>query len=192
MRNMSVGDLRRFDESPLRTTAWIGIATAWVVAFSWAFACAMPLAAVSAFGGSRMSRRDGAMVIIAAWAANQLVGYFVLGYPRTWDSYAWGATIGVASLMAGLAAASAARTVQQGWLAPCAALIAAFSAYEGALFVATVILPSCEGAFSPSVIARLLAINAAGMIGLTAMHWLAAFAGLEPRATPQQAALTHS
>ena len=188
MNNSSVGSTLWSDDEPPRTGAWIGIVSGFMIAFSYVFACAMPLAAAAAFAGSRMSRRNGAIVIIAAWAANQLIGYFVLGYPRTWDSFAWGATIGAASLLAGLAAAGAARTVRQWWLSPCAAFIAAFSAYEVALFVATVVLPSCEGAFSPSVIARLLAINAAAMIGLSAIYWVATFVGLEPHGFPQRSA----
>jgi hypothetical protein len=163
-----------------------------MVASSFSLACATPLAAVAALAGSRMSRRDGAMLIVAAWLANQMIGYLVLNYPRTWDSYAWGGTIGVASLLAGLAAAGAARTVRQWWLSPCAAFVAAFSAYEVALFAATVALPSCEGAFSPSVIAHILAINASAMVGLVAIHWLATLVGLKPRTAPQQMALTQS
>jgi hypothetical protein len=184
--------LLRPDEELLRTTAWVAIVAASMIAFSFYFACATPLVAVAALAGSRMSRKDGAMLIIAAWLANQLIGYLVLNYPRTWDSYAWGATIGVASLLAGLAAAGAARSVRQWWLSACAALIAAFSVYEGALFAATVGLPSCAGAFSPSVIARILAINAGAMVSLVAIHWVAAFVGLEPHAAPQRTALTQS
>jgi hypothetical protein len=192
MNHRNVRPLLRPDEELLRTTTWIVVVTASMIAFSFAFACATPLAAVAALAGSRMSRKDGATLIIAAWLASQLIGYLVLGYPRTGDSYAWGATIGVASLLAGLAAASAARTVRQWQLSPCAALIAAFSVYEGALFAATVVLPSCAGAFSPSVIARILAINAGAMVGLVAIHWLAAFVGLEPHAAPQRTLLTQS
>jgi hypothetical protein len=192
MNHSSVRPLLRADEELLRTTVWVAIVTFSMVAFSFWFACATPLAAVGALAGSRMNRRDGATLIIAAWLANQLIGYLVLGYPRTWDSYAWGATIGVASLLAGLGATGAARTVRQWWLSPCAALIAAFSVYEGALFAATVVLPSCEGAFAPSVVARILATNAGAMVGLVAIQWLAAFVGLEPHAAPQRTALTQS
>jgi hypothetical protein len=184
--------LLRSDEELVRTTAWVAIVTGSMIAFSFWFACATPLAAVAALAGSRMSRKHGATLIIAAWLANQLIGYLLLGYPRTWDSYAWGATIGVASLLAGIAAAGATRTVRQWWLSPCAAFIAAFSAYEVALFAATAVLPSCEGAFSPSVIARILAVNAGAMVGLMAIHRLAAFVGLEPHAAPQRTALTQS
>jgi hypothetical protein len=190
MNHSSVRPLLRPDEDLLRTTTWVTIVTASTIAFSFAFACATPLAAVAAHAGSRMSRKDGAALIIAVWLANQLIGYLVLGYPRTWDSYAWGATIGVASLLAGLAAGGGARTVRQWRLSPWAALIAAFSVYEGALFAATVVLPSCEGAFSPSVIARILATNAGAMVGLVAIQWVAGFVGLEPHASPQRTALT--
>jgi hypothetical protein len=187
MKHGSVRPLLRPHEELLRTSTWIAIVTASMIAFSFCFACATPLAAVAALAGSRMSLKDGAAVIIAAWLADQLIGYLVLGYPRTWDSFAWGATIGAASLLAGLAAASAARTVRQWWLSPCAALLAAFSVYEGALFAATVVLPSCAGAFSPSVIAHIQAINAGALVGLVAIHWLAASVGLEPDAAPQRA-----
>jgi hypothetical protein len=192
MNDGSVRPLLRPDEELLRTTTWVAIVTASMIAFSFYFACATPLAAVAAVAGSRMSRKGGGTLIIAAWLANQLIGYLVLGYPRTWDSYAWGATIGVASLLGGIAAAGAARTVRQWWLSPCAALIAAFSVYEGALFAATAVLPSCDGAFSPSVVARILAINTGAMAGLMAVHWLAAVVGLEPHSAPRRTVLTQS
>jgi precorrin-6A synthase len=36
-------------------------------------------------------------LVAVAWLANRTVGYLVLGYPRTWVSFAWGAPIGIAA-----------------------------------------------------------------------------------------------
>jgi hypothetical protein len=35
---------------------------------------------------------------VALWLADQIVGYAIHGYPRTPESFAWGAAIGAAAL----------------------------------------------------------------------------------------------
>jgi hypothetical protein len=50
------------------------------------------------------------------------------------------------------------------------AFLAGFVAYEGALFAATAVLPSGEGAFSAAVVANVLLINSLAAIGLICLH----------------------
>jgi hypothetical protein len=158
-----------------RAGAWISIAAVASVAFSLALACATPFAALATIASARTDRTTAFATIVAAWLANQLVGYLVLGYPRTWDSFAWGAVIGVAALLATEAVlAIRPRTL----LALAGAFTFAFVVYEAALFAATAVLPSGEGAFTPSVVFGILWTNLLALGLLLALHRLAVAAGL--------------
>jgi hypothetical protein len=179
------------ESQPVRTVVWIVIVTTATVLLSLSFSCATLLAAVAAFAGAHMKRREGAWLVLTAWLANQLVGYYLLHYPRTWDSFAWGAAIGIASLLAVLGAKGAAQTTRSPVLSLLVAFLVAFMIYEGALFAATAVLPSSAAAFSLPVIARIFEINAYAAVGLAAIHWLAVRIGLQPRSLAQHVALSH-
>ena len=72
---------------PLRTGLWIALVAACIVIGSFAFACAAPMIAVATFAATKMRIGEAFTVVLVAWLANQLVGYLVLGYPQTWDSF---------------------------------------------------------------------------------------------------------
>jgi len=183
---------RSNDESqPIRTAAWIVIVITATIALSLSYACATPLAAVAALAGVHMKRHEGTWLVLTAWLANQLVGYYVLHYPRTWDSFAWGAAIGIASLLAALGARRAARRTRSPVLSSLTTFLVAFLIYEGALFAATAVLPSSAEAFSLPVIARILGINVCAVVGLAAIRWLAVKIGLQPHGFAEHIALSH-
>jgi hypothetical protein len=46
-----------------------------------------------------MRKREAFALTGANWFANQIIGYGCLHYPRTWDSFAWGAAIGIAPFL---------------------------------------------------------------------------------------------
>src|SRR5262245_44914939 len=52
------------------------------IGFSFALACAAPLAALATLAALKMSRRDLFTFVGAAWLANQLIGYGFLGIRR--------------------------------------------------------------------------------------------------------------
>lgn len=168
------------NQLPLRPAA-PGFAIAWVViiagasvALSLLLACVTPFVALAAVSAVVLPRRMAVMAVLIAWLANQMVGYFVLGYPQTWDSYAWGLAIGIAAF-ASLAAALGVLRLSADLPATMAgAFLAGFVAYEGLLFAATSVLPSGDDAFSPSVVANVLLINALAAIGLIGLHAAAA------------------
>ena len=87
-----------------RRWAWIALLGGASIGFGLAFACATPFVALVTLAALTMSRRDAFIVTGAVWLANQAVGYGILDYPRTFDSYAWGVAIGMAVLLALLAA----------------------------------------------------------------------------------------
>lgn len=125
-----------------------------------------------------MSRRDGLLLVVVTWLANQGIGFLILGYPRTWDSLAWGVAIGFAALLAteGAGRMELVRTPYAVRLG--AALIAGFAVYEGALFVAAAVLRSDNEAFSLATVTALFGTNALALGGLWALHRGAATFGL--------------
>lgn len=143
---------------------------------SLALACAMPFVALAALAALTGSRREAVLVTAGAWLANQFVGYGLLAYPQTWDSFGWGAALGIAAIAATLAAgAVAAKFVSQPrWLAWLAAFAAAFVVFEGLLLAATGALPSGGEAFSPATVAYVLQINLLAFLGLAAAWVLSA------------------
>lgn len=159
-------------------TLWVGVVSVASVLFSWALACATPFAAIATIAGTRMNIRGAMALTGVAWLANQLVGYLVLGYPTTWDSFAWGAAIGVASLVAVLCVTAIRRTFVADFASLGLGFVTAFLAYELVLLAATAILPSGDEAFSLSVVVDIFWTNVVALAGLLAMHGLAVAADL--------------
>src|SRR3954462_4631533 len=79
---------------------WIALVSGSSVLFSLALACATPFAALATVSGLALRRGPALALVGTAWLANQAVGYGLLNYPRTPDSFAWGAAIGIAALAA--------------------------------------------------------------------------------------------
>lgn len=151
------------------TALWIALVAGSSVLFSLALACASPFPALATIAGARMRIGDAVVLMSAAWLANQAVGYLVLGYPRTWDSFAWGAAIGIAALVAILPASVLARRASMP-VTLIGGFAGAFVLYEGALFAATAFLPSGPGAFAAPVLWRILWINALALVLLALLH----------------------
>jgi hypothetical protein len=161
-------------------TIWIALIAALTVGGSLAFACAAPLAAIAALAGCKMERTSGLALVGAAWLANQIVGYGILGYPQTVDSFAWGAAIGIASLLAFLAAHTAAASVNHRALGLVAGFVAAFAVYEIALYLVGIPLSASAEAFSAPIIGRIFEINVVSFAGLLVLHRLALATSLLP------------
>jgi hypothetical protein len=149
---------------------WVALVAGLSVIGSLAFACAAPLAAIAALAGTKMRAGEGAALVVAAWLANQLVGDLLLDYPQTFESFAWGAAIGVAALIGFAAAHAVSRAGVPELVTLAVALGAAFIAYEAVLFAATAVLPSSEEAFSLEIIGRIFAINAIAFVALVLLH----------------------
>ncbi|WP_420408155.1 hypothetical protein [Hoeflea sp.] len=141
--------------------AWTAVLAAASFMFSLALACATPFAALAAIGALALPFADALLVAFLAWLVNQLTGYLLLGYPMTWDSFAWGAVLGLSALAAvGGARWIAMRTASFGIVAmSAAALLAAFAVQQGVVFAAAFVLPSQPSAFAPSVVATIFGYN---------------------------------
>jgi hypothetical protein len=150
----------------MRTGIWTGLIAGLSVIGSLAFACAAPLAAIGALAASKMPRGRGLELVIAAWLSNQIVGYGILGYPRTFDSFAWGTAIGVAAVLAFAGACAATAFAGPRPLGLAMAFLSAFAVYELALYLTGMLLGTSEDAFSAATVARIFEINLVSFVGL--------------------------
>jgi hypothetical protein len=163
-----------------RLTFWIALLTALSLAFSYGLACAAPLAAFAAIAALTLSPRDGIILVVAVWLANQAAGYVLLDYPYTANSYALGVVMGAAALLALVAARlAAARLSGQGAvMAWTGAFLAAFAVYEVANFIPAVAGLGGVETFAPAVMGEIFALNAMAFAGLCGLHRLAIISGL--------------
>jgi hypothetical protein len=166
-----------------RRWAWIALLGGASIGFSLVFACATPFVALVTLAALTMSRRDAFIVTAAVWLANQAVGYGVLDYPRTFDSYAWGVAIAMAVLLALLAArAVGEQFAQRGPIVSTGvAFLSAFAVYELVLYAASFWLSSSDTAFSWATVGYILQVNALGLVSLIVLKFVAASVGLGTR-----------
>ena len=134
------------------------------------FECVTPFAAFAALTAVTM-RLSGALATTAAiWFTNQALGFLALGYPLDGSTFAWGGAIGVAALLATLAAAAINEIGFPAlWLQVTGAFGAAFLVYEGILLLATVVLGGAQN-FSPDIVAKLALSDAAWLIGVVILR----------------------
>ncbi len=163
-----------------RRQLWLVLLVAASVAFSLSFACAAPLVAFGVAAALTLPSRDALRLIFWVWFADQVVGYTVIHYPWTANSLAWGVVLGVAAVLGTLAAQW---IVQRSGGQPkagvaLAALLVAFTVYEGVLFAPAFLGLGGMGGFTPAIIGRIFAINAGALVGLLVINYLGIAVGL--------------
>jgi hypothetical protein len=159
---------------------WLALLVAASAAFSFVFACATPFAAFAAAAALTLSRRDALRLTVAVWLANQVLGYAVLKYPWTANSFAWGAVLGAAAVLTTVAARWVTLRLagrSYGVLA-LATLLAAFMVYEGVLFAVAVALLGGTESFTLLIVGRIFSVNVVAFIGLYALHRVGVGVGL--------------
>lgn len=167
---------------------WIALVTIGSVLGSLAFACAAPLAAMAAVAGLKMRAPEGMALVGTAWLANQIVGFLVLGYPHTFETYAWGAVLGLSAFAAYGAAALTTRLRLPSAVAIVAAFLAAFAADQAVLFGATPLLGMSETGFSSAAVLLIFQVNVVALAALLVAYWAAVQVRLlRPLAVPAAA-----
>jgi hypothetical protein len=177
VRGLAVGSA---DDTGWGHQLWLALLVAASAAFSFVFACATPFAAFSAAAALTLSRRDALRLTVAVWLANQVLGYAVLKYPWTANSFAWGAVLGAAAILTTVAARGVALRLAErsyGVLA-LATLLAAFMVYEGVLFAVAVALLGGTESFTLPIVGRIFSVNSVALVGLYSLHLVGAAAGL--------------
>lgn len=155
---------------------WMAFMAAVSVGLTFGFACAAPLAAFGAVAGLTLSRRNAVLATLGAWLANQATGYGCVGYPMTAESFAWGATFGVAATLAVFASRWSAMALAGRFQAavPVVAFAAAFVTYEAVLFATAFALLGGTGEFTFAIAGRVLEVNAIAMAGMLLLNAVAA------------------
>jgi len=172
-----------------RRPFWLSLLIVSSIAFTFAFACAVPYAAFAAATALTLPRRDALILTAGVWLANQLTGFLFLHYPLDLNTLLWGAALGVVALASLFAARiTAARLRAMNPLVCCTlACFAAFVAYEASCYGFALVLGGCED-FTLPIQARILAINVCALIGLFVVNR----AGSSLRIAPVYSSLARS
>lgn len=167
------------------STLWIMLLTAASLLGSWALACAAPFEALATLAALNMRRRDGIALMLLVWAANQAVGFGILGYPHDPKTLTWGLAIGsaaVASLLAARAAANGSGVRSTvGRMA--VAYIGSFVAFKAVIALWALGLGGLSVSLSPKYALDQFALNGAFLIGLFGFYRGLVALGA-PRAAP--------
>ncbi len=154
-------------QSGWRHVLWPALLVVAGAGFSLGFACATPFAAFAALAALTLDRREALALAGTVWFANQCVGFGALGYPWTAESLAWGIALGAFTLLATEVAGGIARTMTgRPAVVAGTALLGAFAAFQGAVFVACLITQTSVESFDAGTVGYLLLINLAAFAGL--------------------------
>lgn len=134
-----------------------------------ATACMMPFVAIATITAATMTRAQAMTAVFAIWAANQLLGFGLLNYPRDAHAIGWGVALGASSMVALFVARHAlgARPPTLSGLA--LAFAASFVAYESMLLVFALVTGG-TGAFTPTIVLLILGNDAGWLVGLTGIQ----------------------
>lgn len=149
---------------------WSGVLGASAIFGSYFFACVFPFAALATIAALTLDLRRAVALVGSVWTVNQFVGFVFRAYPHDVNTVAWGVAIGLAAFSALFAARSVLRG-RTDIVSPHAlvALLAAFVAYEGMLFVYALFAGGIE-TFSPAIVAMIALNDAAWFAGLAALN----------------------
>ncbi|MGJ0396744.1 MAG: hypothetical protein ACR65U_11035 [Methylocystis sp.] len=126
--------------------------------FSFAWACALPLAGFAAVAALAASRRDALLLTGAVWLANQAVGFLFLHYPTDASTLFWGGALGVIALLSCESAGLLARRFS-GLGGGLAAFLASFVVYESLVLLVTAATGPGVDHFTAPVVTRIFFIN---------------------------------
>jgi hypothetical protein len=141
-------------------------------------ACMMPFVAIAVMSAATLPLRRAFATVGAAWAANQLLGFTLLGYPATAYAFGWG----VALVLASFAAMLTARTILEPQTLTFVRIIAAFLvavAVDETLLFGYALIAGGTDTFTPSIVMQLVINDGAWCAILVVCHL--ALTGLAPK-----------
>jgi len=159
---------------------WIALLAVASVAFSFALACAAPLAAFATVAALHTRRGEAFAFLIVVWLVNQVVGYGFHAYPRDLITFAWGLALLASAGVAMACAKAAMGRLKAGVAGVAIGFAAAFVGYEGTLYLAHFALGGGVEAYAPAVVAQILVLNALALVSLMAIQPIAARFGVAP------------
>ena len=147
---------------------WTAILGTTAIFGTWFFACVFPFAAMATIAAITLDFRRGLALVAATWFANQLVGFGLMHYPREFDTFALGVSLGLGALAAFVAARAI--YARMGSVAGAAvALGGAFVAYQIVIYVGALGFGGA-GNFTPSILAGVALNDAIWFVVLAALY----------------------
>ena len=134
---------------------WAATMAAASVLGSWIFACITPFSAIGVLLAATLPSRKAVAWMGGVWLSNQLVGYLILDYPRTTNSFLHGGSLLFASM--------------DNLVSLAMAFGAAFVAYESLLYVAALFLGGTD-TFAPEIVWLLAKNDFFWFVGLLAVR----------------------
>lgn len=149
---------------------WAGTVATAAILGSWIFACITPFSAIGVMLAATLSPRKAMAWMGGVWLANQLVGYLILDYPQTANSFAHGGSLLVASMAGLFVAIEVLKWRKDETLVSLGlAFAAAFVAYEALLYVAALYLGGI-GTFAPDIVWLIAKNDFFWFVGLLAVR----------------------
>ena len=168
---MQIRQLNTGSGSSLIENGWAGILATASVGGSLLLACMFPFAALATLLAATLPIRKAALWMSAAWLANQLVGYLILGYPQNANSFAHGAAIGVTALATlWIANKIFAMRGDQSIATVVMAYAGAFVGYQALLAAFAVVLGGIQN-FMPSIVWMVFQNDVLWFLGLGAPYF---------------------
>lgn len=131
---------------------WAATMAAASVLGSWIFACITPFSAIGVLLAATLPARKAVAWMSGVWLSNQLVGYLILDYPRTTNSFLHGGSLLFASMASLFVAMEILKWRKSDNLVSLAlAFGAAFVAYESLLYVTALLLGGTD-TFAPEIV----------------------------------------
>lgn len=162
------------------STLWIMLFTAASTVTTLLLACATPFPSLAALAAVYMRRRDGIALMLAAWLASQLVGFFILQYPHDARTLGWIPGLATAAVGSVLGAYAALRWVGDKSVPVrlAVAYLAGFVAFKLVVLCWAFFLGGVASTLDPAIMLRQLGRNGAILIGLYLIYRMAVALGV--------------
>lgn len=161
--------------SSMASLLWMLILTLAAIGATFTLSCVTPFAALAVALAGTIGLRASLRIVTVVWFANQVIGFGFFHFPRTPNTFLWGAAIGGAAIATTIVA-SVVMKYGSSWatlLRLGIALLLSFAVYEMTLLGAAVLLGGLE-TFTPAIVAQLALINAVSLVGIAVLNEVAA------------------
>lgn len=179
-------DARTAATAPL---LWIALFTVAATLTTLIFHCATPFPSLAALAAIHLGRRDGVLLMIAAWAVSQTIGFCFMGYP--WDAATalTGFAVGTAAVLGVLAAGAVDAPLRRSSVAVrlIVAYLVAFAGFKLAIAAWSPIMGHAGAALSLTVMLRQFVRYAAVLAGIYAIYRALIAVGVPALATARSA-----
>lgn len=162
-------DTRTSTNAPL---LWIALFTVAATLTTLIFHCATPFPSLAALAAIHLKRRDGVLLMVAAWTVSQTVGFCFMGYPWDGATALTGFAVGTAAVLGVLAAGAVDAPLRGTQVAVrlVVAYLAAFAAFKLTIAGWSPIMGHADAALSLTVMLRQFVRYAAVLAGIYAIY----------------------